>query len=172
MTANSAQRNHVAEGPQLIRAARYSYAALAWAFVAAIVLQVFFIGLGLFENSEFRTLHINVGWILHLAPLLVLVAAAAGGAGRREILVVTAMAVLVWFLPILAALRSTIPLAAAFHPLSAMVAFSLAILVARGATNLAAGTEARATPIREWLLVAVVVAVLLFLSFSGSPEPT
>jgi hypothetical protein len=53
-----------------------------------------------------------------------------------------------------------------------MVAFSLAIVVARGATNLAGGAEGRATTVREWLFVAVVVAVLLFLSFSGSPEPT
>jgi hypothetical protein len=28
------------------------------------------------------------------------------------------------------------------------------------------------TTMREWLLVAFVVAVFLFLSFSGSPEPT
>jgi hypothetical protein len=54
----------------------------------------------------------------------------------------------------------------------AMVAFSVAIVVARGATNHAGGTERRATAGREWLLVAVVAAVLLFLSFSGSPEAT
>jgi hypothetical protein len=35
-----------------------------------------------------------------------------------------------------------------------MVAFSVAIVVARGATNLAGGTEGRATTVREWLLVA------------------
>jgi hypothetical protein len=156
----------------VIRVARYSYVALAWAFVAAIVLQVFFIGLGLFANSEFRMLHVNVGWILHLVPLVVLVAAAGAGAGLRGILLATAMAVLIWLVPILAALRSTAPLLGALHPLSAMVAFSMAIFLARGATNLAGGTAGRATTVREWLLVAVVVAVLLFLSFSGSPEPT
>jgi uncharacterized membrane protein len=156
----------------MIRIARYSYVAVAWAFVAAIAIQVLLIGLGLFANSEFRTLHVNVGWILHVVPLVVLVAAAAAGAGRRGILLAAAMAVLIWLVPILAAVRSTAPLLGAFHPLGAMVAFSLTIVVARGATNLAGGTEGRATTVREWLLVALVVAVLLFLSFSGSPEPT
>jgi hypothetical protein len=156
----------------MVAAARYAYAALAWAFVAGVVLQVFFIGLGLFANPDFRALHVNVGWILHLAPLVVLVAAAAAGAGRRGILVATAMAVLVWFVPILAALRSGAPLLAALHPLSAMVAFWLAIVVAREATTLVGGTDGQATTVRQWLLVAVVVVVVLFLSFSGSPEPT
>lgn len=156
----------------MMRVMRYSYAVLAWAFVSAIVLQVFFIGLGLFANSEFRMLHVNVGWILHLVPLVVLVAAAAAGAGRRGILLATAVAVLIWLVPILAAVRSTAPLLGAFHPLGAMVAFSLAIVVAREATNLAGGTDGRATTVREWQQVAVAVAVLLFLSFSGSPEST
>ena len=138
----------------MMRVMRYSYAVLAWAFVSAIVLQVFFIGLGLFANSEFRMLHVNVGWILHLVPLVALVAAAAAGAGRRGILLATAVAVLIWLVPILAAVRSTAPLLGAFHPLGAMVAFSLAIVVARGATNLAGGTEGWATTVREWLLVA------------------
>jgi uncharacterized membrane protein len=155
-----------------MRVARYSYVALAWAFVGAIALQVLLIGLGLFANSEFRTLHVNVGWILHVVPLVVVVASAAAGAGRRRILLATAMALLIWLVPILAAVRSSAPILGAFHPLAAMVAFSLAIVVARGATNLAGGAEGRATTVREWLFVAVVVAVLLFLSFSGSPEPT
>ena len=37
-----------------------------------IVLQVFFIGLGLFADPENLVLHHDFGWILHVAPLLVL----------------------------------------------------------------------------------------------------
>jgi len=32
----------------MVRGARYAYAALAWAFVVGILVQVFFIGIGLF----------------------------------------------------------------------------------------------------------------------------
>lgn len=52
----------------MVRGARYAYAALAWAFVAGILLQVYFIGLGLFAGKENLALHVNFGWILHLGP--------------------------------------------------------------------------------------------------------
>jgi hypothetical protein len=41
----------------MVRAARYAYFALAWAFVVGVVLQVFFIGLGLFAEPEYRDTH-------------------------------------------------------------------------------------------------------------------
>ena len=63
----------------------YVYAVLAWAFVAGVVLQIFLAGLGLFVGSENLALHTEFGWILHLAPNLVLLAAALAGAGRRQI---------------------------------------------------------------------------------------
>jgi hypothetical protein len=44
----------------VIRALRYLHAGLAWALVAAILLQVFFIGLGLFVGFDKRMLE----WIL------------------------------------------------------------------------------------------------------------
>lgn len=155
----------------MVRAAGYAYVALAWALVAAIVLQVFFIGLGLFGSPEYREVHVNFGWLLHLAPLIVLVAAAAAGAGRGSILLAAGMAVIIWFVPILAVLRGGAPIVAAFHPVIALLSFWLAYVVARRATDLTGQTDTRATPLREWAVVAVVVVVFLFLSFSGSPEP-
>jgi mercuric ion transport protein len=155
----------------LVRPSRYAFAALGWALVAAIVVQVYLIGLGLFGSSDFRAVHANVGWILHIAPVIVLVAAAAAGAGRTPIRVAAGMAILIWFVPILAVLRDGSPVIAALHPVAAVGAFGLAIAVAQGATRLLDQTEARATPVLDWVVVAVVVAILLFLSFSGSPEP-
>lgn len=105
----------------MIRAARYAYAALAWAFVAGILLQVFYAGLGIFEKSQGFDLHANFGWLLHLGPLPILVAAALARAGRARILQATALAVTIFFVPILAAIRADMPMAAAFHPLSAQL---------------------------------------------------
>jgi len=155
----------------MVRGARYVYVALAWAFVAGVVLQVFFIGLGLFVGSEYRELHAGFGWtILHLSPLLILVATPFARAGRTRILQATALAVSVWIVPILAAVRADLPIAAAFHPVGALLAFWLAIVVAREATSLLRTSDGEASTTRsEWVLVALVVVVLLALSFSGSP---
>ena len=156
----------------MIRGARYLYAALAYAFVVGILVQVFFIGLALFDNPRIAELHANFGWLLHLGPLPILVAAALARAGRTQILQGTALAVTFFFVPILAAVRADLPVAAAFHPVTAVLGFVLALVVARGATRLA-GSDDPGTPttLGGWLLVALVVAVILFLSFSGSPEP-
>jgi hypothetical protein len=155
----------------MLRVARYVYPILAWAFVAGVMLQVFFIGLGLFDGTEYRQLHADFGWtILHLAPLAILVAAPVARAGRTRILQAAALAIGIWIVPILAAVRADLPLVAAFHPVAALLAFGLAIVVARGATSLVGSTEAGPAPTRgEWAGVAAVVVILLFLSFSGSP---
>ncbi|HYN63402.1 MAG TPA: DUF6220 domain-containing protein [Candidatus Limnocylindrales bacterium] len=155
----------------MVRSVRYVYAALAWAFVAAVILQVFFIGLGLFVSPDDKELHRNFGWILHLVPPFILLAAALARAGRTRILQTTALAVTIFIVPILAAIRADAPLAAAFHPVGALLAFWLAIVVARGATSLVRSPDTDAsTTIGEWVLVALVVIVLLGLSLSGSPE--
>jgi bacteriorhodopsin len=155
----------------MVRAARFAFVALAFTFAAGIVLQVFFIGLGLFVGSENLELHRNFGWILHLAPLLVLVAAAAAGAGRTRILQAVALVVVVWIVPILAAVRTDLPMVAAFHPVGALLAFALSLVVARGSLELARDVNQDARTTRgEWVLVAVVVVLVLFVSLSGSPE--
>ncbi len=155
----------------MVRLARYAFVVLAEAFAAGIVLQVFFIGLGLFAGSENLGLHRDFGWILHLAPLLVLVAAALAAAGRTPILQAVALVVVVWIVPILAAVRADLPMVAAFHPVGALLAFGLSLVVARGSVELLRDVDPAARTTRgEWILVAVVVAVVLFLSFSGSPD--
>lgn len=135
----------------MVLGARYAFLVLAWAFVAGVVLQVFFIGLGLFAGSENLELHVTFGWILHLFPIPILLVAALARAGRSRILQATALAVTVFIVPILATLRADTPAAAALHPVGALLAFWLAIVVARGATSLVrasdAGTPAAVAPI-------------------------
>ena len=155
----------------MVRLARYAFVVLAVAFAAGIVFQVFFIGLGLFAGSGNLGLHRHFGWILHLAPLLVLDAAALAGAGRTRILQAVALVVLVWIVPILAAVRADLPMVAAFHPLGALLAFVLSLVVARGSVELVRDVNSAGRTTRgEWILVAVIVVVVLFLSLSGSPD--
>ena len=130
----------------MVRGARYAYVALAWAFVAGIVLQVFFIGLGLFVDADDLELHVAFGWILHLWPILILGAAALARAGRTRILQAAALAVTVFIVPILVTLRADSPLAAAFHPVGALLAFWLAIVVARAATDLVRAADEVESP--------------------------
>ncbi len=131
----------------MARGARYAYIALAWAFVAGVVLQVFFIGMGLFVGPETMELHVGFGWILHLWPLLILVAAAVARAGRTRILHAAALAATVFVVPILATLRGDMPVAAALHPVGALLAFWLAIVVAREASRPAGVTDGDAASI-------------------------
>jgi hypothetical protein len=124
---------------------RIAFAVGAWAFVAAIVLQVFFAGIGVFTTGSDRfSLHVGFGWLLPLVPLVVLLLAAVAGAGRTTglsalllLLVVIQMA--------LPAMRGDLPLVAALHPVNALVIFAVALVVARRATALARQPSASAT---------------------------
>jgi hypothetical protein len=152
----------------VIRAARYAYAVVAWATVAAIILQVFFIGLGLFDGSEKLELHRTFGWILHLVAIIVPITAALAAAGRTRILLAILLAAMVWVVPILAALRSDAPLLAAFHPVGAILTFWLATFVARGATALARETDTSArTALMDWAAVAVLAVLWVATSLGG-----
>ena len=151
------------------RLAQYLFAILAWAFVLGILLQVYFAGLGLFVGPRLFSYHVDFGWLLHLGPVPILVAAGLAGASRTRILQSAGLAVIFFFVPILAAIRSDAPLTAAFHPVAALLGFWLATVVARGATRLVRSTDPEvSTTIGEWALVAVTVVVILFLSFNGS----
>ena len=45
----------------MVRAARFLYAAITLAFVVGILLQVYFIGLGLFSSADFTKIHAEFG---------------------------------------------------------------------------------------------------------------
>lgn len=116
----------------MVRAFRLLYLVLAWLFLAGLVYQVFLIGLGLFGNPANRGAHATFGWILHLAPLLVLLFAALSRAGSRHWQWALALAIVVFLVPIFATMRTS-PTLAALHPVSAVVAFTIAVVVALNA---------------------------------------
>ena len=122
----------------MVRAARYVYLGLAVAFVIGLVVQVFYAGMGVFGASDFEV-HVGLGWMLHLVPILILAAAAVGRAGKRRILWAAALAATIFVVPILALMRADAPAVAALHPVAAVISFWLAIVVARDAMSLRRG---------------------------------
>ena len=114
----------------MVAGARMAYVALAWLFVVGVLVQVFFIGLTLFVDEKNVELHRNLGWILHLWPILILIAAAVGRVGRRQVLTALALAIVTFIVPILATLRASSTVIAALHPVGAILVFALALLVA------------------------------------------
>jgi membrane-bound metal-dependent hydrolase YbcI (DUF457 family) len=110
---------------------RILYLIVAWLFPVAILIQVFLVGLSLFTGQAYWSTHRDVGHSLAVLPLLLVILAYLGRLPRSEKL-------LIWLLfgvylvqaEVFAAIRDSVPLFAAFHPVLALVLFALAILIA------------------------------------------
>lgn len=113
----------------MVSGARYVYLGLVWLYVAGIVVQVFLAGMGLFAVPRDFAPHVGLGWLLHLVPVLLLIAAAVARVGSRLIWWNMALLVVQFVQPILALSRSDAPVVAAFHPVLALVIFWLAVTI-------------------------------------------
>jgi hypothetical protein len=102
------------------------YGALALLWAAAVVLQVFFAGLGIFGASSFKT-HTDFGGILHGFTALLLILAIVGPRTGRDIGMAAALVVLVTIQIGLVGARDDAPGLAALHPALALVALGLAV---------------------------------------------
>jgi membrane-bound metal-dependent hydrolase YbcI (DUF457 family) len=115
----------------MVKWTRILYLSAAWLFPAAILIQVFLVGLSLFTGEAYWSTHRDVGHSLAVLPLLLVILAYLGRLPRSEKL-------LIWLLfgvylvqaEVFAAIRDSVPLLAAFHPVLALVLFALAILIA------------------------------------------
>jgi Family of unknown function (DUF6220) len=115
----------------VVKWTRILYVSAAWLFPAAILIQVFLVGLSLFTGQAYWSTHGEVGHSLAVLPLLLVILAYLGRLPRSEKL-------LIWLLfgvylvqaEVFAAIRDSVPLLAAFHPVLALVLFALAILIA------------------------------------------
>lgn len=127
------------------RFARYAYAVVVWVFLVAVVVQVFLAGLAIFSDDPRDIgLHIDLGWILHLAPVLILVAAAVGRVGRSTLLWAGALVATMLVQPFLPGMAEASAALAALHPVNALLIFGIAAKLARGGRALLPGRETSA----------------------------
>jgi hypothetical protein len=104
----------------MVRVGRYAYAALIWVFLAFLVTQIFFAGIGLFVRPADMSLHRGFGWFVHLLDLPLLLAALVARVGRPTIWWVLALFLTSAIQPFLPELSDAAPLLAALHPLNAV----------------------------------------------------
>jgi uncharacterized protein DUF6220 len=113
----------------MVSGARWLFLALVWIYLAAILVQVFLAGIGLFGAAKDFEPHVGLGWILHLVPVLLLIVAAVGRVGSGLLWWTAALLLVQFIQPILATLRSDLPLVAALHPVLALVVFWLGVAI-------------------------------------------
>jgi hypothetical protein len=121
--------------------ARNVLAIAAWAFVAAVVIQVFLAGLGVFRSPADFDLHRNFGYALELAILLIGALAAVLRVGRRIVGLTILIFVLFLLQSVLVNLRESYPVVAALHPVNGFVILLSAILLARETWRLGGFSE-------------------------------
>jgi hypothetical protein len=112
---------------------RIVYLIVAWLFLASILLQVFLAGLALFVSSDYWQAHIGFG---HSGPeimaLLLVIFVFWGRLPRTTILLTVLLFVLVLAqAEVFAAIRTSVPLAAALHPVNALILFAIGVALAR-----------------------------------------
>jgi hypothetical protein len=122
--------------------ARIVYVILVWLFLAAITVQVLLAGLAIFGDPRDISIHRQFGYLLHLSPILILIAAAVGRVGRTTLPWVGALVAVTLAQPLLPMLRGTSELLAAFHPVLALVMFAVAARLAWTSLALLPGRSA------------------------------
>jgi hypothetical protein len=129
--------------------ARYltiAYAVVACLFVAALIVQVFLIGLALFDDPSFRETHRSFGFtVVGLAALLLLIVGVLARPGRREVGLLVGIFILYIVQTSLPGLQSSYPIVAALHPVLALGLFAMGIQIARLATARARAARADAS---------------------------
>jgi hypothetical protein len=111
--------------------ARKSFVGLAWLFVLAVAIQFLLAGLGVLGGESIEA-HRQWGFVvLHLIPILMLVAAIAGRMGRSVIGLTVLLFLLVFLQPLFADPELDPQWLRSFHVLNALFIFVLGLHLAR-----------------------------------------
>jgi hypothetical protein len=116
--------------------ARSIHMVVAWLVVAALVVQVWLAGRGVFDTSAGFAVHRDVGYMIGLMPIVLLVLGLLGGMGRRVALLAVAMFVLNIVQSVLVLQRENNPSIAALHPVNGFLILLLAIVLALDSTRM------------------------------------
>ena len=127
-----------------MRAVRIVFMWLARAFLLGLVLQLLFIGFGVFprhgDPSPFA-LHRNWGFILGDIAVVLFLIALAARPGWRTVLLAFVVGVLTFLAqPLLVSARHKAPFVAALHPVNALLIFWLTLVLIRRTTALFSST--------------------------------
>ena len=125
---------------------RRAHLVLAFGFVAGVVLQVFLAGRGVFESTLLFKDHVGWGYLLGMLAIVLLVLAAIGRLGRRQVLYALVLWIMFAFQSILVVLRSDYPTIAALHPVNGFGILLVSILMARDAWVARNVTQPAETP--------------------------
>jgi Family of unknown function (DUF6220) len=111
--------------------ARTLHTVVAWVFVAALVVQVWLAGRGVFESPTMFDAHRNLGYTLSLFTIVLLVLGILGGMGRRPAILAVVIFGLFILQSVLVLMRESTPAVAALHPVNGFLILFLAIVLAR-----------------------------------------
>jgi hypothetical protein len=111
--------------------ARSLHTVVAWVFVAALVVQVWLAGRGVFESPTMFDTHRNLGYTLSLFTIVLLVLGLLGGMGRRPAILAVVIFGLFILQSVLVLMRESTPAVAALHPVNGFLILFLAIVLAR-----------------------------------------
>ena len=111
--------------------ARTLHTVVAWVFVAALVVQVWLAGRGVFESPTMFDTHRSVGYALSLFTVVLLVLGLMGGMGRRPAIIAIVIFVLFIMQSVFVVMRDSTPAVAALHPVNGFLILFLAIVLAR-----------------------------------------
>jgi|SRR5262245_40255467 len=135
----------------MVKWTRILYLIVAWLFPVAILIQVFLVGLSLFTGQAYWSTHRDVGHSLAVLPLLLVILAYLGRLpGSEKRLIWLQFGVYLVQAEVFAAIRDSVPLFAAFHPVLALVLFALSLIIAlRAQTVVRVPAAAQPTPGRQ-----------------------
>lgn len=112
----------------MVQGFRWAFLVGVGLFLVGVAYQTYLAGIFILGTASSGP-HIDLGWILHLAPVLILIVAAIGRVGARTLWWIAALVISVGIQPFLPGLRSELPWAAALHPVNALIIFWLALTI-------------------------------------------